>query len=151
MEKIELQELGGVVERVLKRLPSKEAGASLIALRGDLGAGKTTFVQALGRALGVEETMQSPTYVLMKSYRVSRSGYTKLIHIDAYRLKNGEEFAALKPELFLKDPKNLVCVEWFERVESVLPKPDITIEFSSDLPAGEAGAAGSGERYIKVV
>ncbi len=156
MEKIKLTQLGSVAERVLNRLPDKKESAVLIALSGELGAGKTTFVQALGRALGVKEPMQSPTYVLMKSYPINYPSnslgagkhFTRLIHIDAYRLASAKEFAALKPELFLKDPANIVCIEWPERVEGALPTPDITLNFSSDLPQGVAGGASEEERYI---
>jgi tRNA threonylcarbamoyladenosine biosynthesis protein TsaE len=123
--------------------PQKNA-ATLIALRGDLGAGKTTFTQALARELGVAETLQSPTYVLMKSYQISNPKFNKLVHIDAYRLNNAQEFAALKPEQFLSDPKVLVVVEWPEKVEEVLPEADITVNFFSH-------DAGEGERYIEVV
>ena len=87
----------------------------------------------------------------MKSYPIAYKNFTTLVHIDAYRLNNAQEFAALKPEQFLNDPHALVCIEWPERVEGALPKPDVVVHFSSDPPAGEAGAAGEGERYIKVV
>lgn len=118
--------------------------ATLIALRGDLGAGKTTFVQALAKELGVGQTVQSPTYVLMRSYPIAYKNFTRLVHIDLYRLEKPEEFVALTPEEFLGDPKNLICVEWPERVGEALPKPDLTVRFSSE------GAA-ENERYIEVV
>lgn len=119
--------------------------ATLIALRGDLGAGKTTFVQALARELGIAETVQSPTYVLMKKYEIKKAApFKTLVHIDAYRLNNAEEFAALKPEQFLEDPKALIVVEWPERVGDALPKPDVVLNFSSL-------AANEGERYIEVL
>lgn len=118
--------------------------AAVVALQGDLGAGKTTFTQALARELGITATVQSPTYILMRSYTISNNRFTKLVHIDAYRLENPKEFAALKPEQFLKDPKTLVVVEWPEKVEGALPPADVTINFSSD-------GAKEGERYIEVV
>jgi len=104
---------------------------------GPPGSGKTTFVQALAKELGVTETLQSPTYVLMKSYDIPQSpnqntGFEKLVHIDAYRLENPKQFAALKPEQFLREPKTLVCIEWPERVEGELPQPDLLIKFSSE-------------------
>ncbi len=114
-----------------------------VALSGDLGAGKTTFVQALARALGIAETVQSPTYVLMKSYPIAYRQFTTLIHIDAYRLEKPEEFAALRPEIFLADPTNLVCIEWPEKVGEALPKPDLLLKFSSE-------GAEEGERYISI-
>jgi tRNA threonylcarbamoyladenosine biosynthesis protein TsaE len=104
--------------------------AFIIALRGDLGAGKTTFTQALARELGITETIQSPTYVLMKSYPISFGRFTKFVHIDAYRLEKPEEFGALKPEVFLNDREVLMVIEWPERVEGQLPAPDIVLNFS---------------------
>lgn len=143
MERIALQELPRIVERVLGLLPEAGDKAALIELSGDLGAGKTTFVQLLAKELGVEGAVQSPTYVLAKFYPISYGRFTTLVHIDAYRLKDAGEFAALKPEGFLRDPNAIVCVEWPERVEGALPRADVTVKFSSD-------GAGEGERYIEV-
>lgn len=139
-----LAELGALAERVLALLPHKTDSATLVALRGELGAGKTTFVQALGKRLGIGDTMQSPTYVLMRSYPTAHTRLTKLVHIDAYRLDKPEEFVALQPDKFLRDPHTLVLLEWPERVEGMLPPADITIRFSSQ-------DAGEEERYIEVV
>lgn len=126
--------------------------ATIVALTGDLGAGKTTFVQALCRRLGIKETVQSPTYVLMKSYLLEgelttfgeKRRFNRVVHIDAYRLDDPKEFEALRPQEFLDDPKALVLVEWPEKLGSLLPKPTMTIKFSSD------GATAT-ERYIEVV
>ena len=117
--------------------------AAVIALRGELGAGKTTFVQTLAKEFGVKEIVQSPTYVLMKKYEVSHPRFKTLIHIDAYRLQGAQEFAALWPEEFLNDPSALVCIEWPERAQGALPKPDIVIKFSSENAA-------EGERFIEM-
>ncbi len=144
MEKIALSALDTVVEKVLAALPADKTSATIIALSGNLGAGKTTFTQALGKKIGITETMQSPTYVLMKSYPIAFGRYTKFIHIDAYRLIEPAEFKTLKPEEFLSNTTNLVCVEWPEQLAGMLPTPDITINFSSD-------GANEGERYIEIV
>jgi tRNA threonylcarbamoyladenosine biosynthesis protein TsaE len=130
--KVKKEELGALAQQVLTLLPTHSERAALIALRGDLGAGKTTFTQALAKEFGVEETVQSPTYVLMKNYPISFGRFTNLIHIDAYRLEKPEEFAALKPGNFLNDPQNLVVIEWPERVEGQLPTPDIVLNFSHE-------------------
>ena len=143
MQKVLLSSLPLFAKDVLSKLAPKNT-AIVVALVGDLGAGKTTFVQALGKELGVTETMQSPTYVLMKKYQTTNSKFQTLIHIDAYRLENPEEFAALRPGQFLQDPKTLVVVEWPEKVAGALPPADLTISFSSD-------GAKEGERYIEVV
>ena len=143
MQKVLLSSLPLFAKDVLAKLAPKNT-ATIVALVGDLGAGKTTFVQALGKELGVTETMQSPTYVLMKKYQTTNSKFQTLIHIDAYRLENPEEFTALRPEQFLQDPKTLVVVEWPEKVAGALPPADMTINFSSD-------GAKEVERYIEVV
>jgi len=153
MVKIPLNELPEFVRNVravLKLLP-RGGGATVVALEGGLGAGKTTFVQKLARELGVEGVIQSPTYVLMKSYVLpdnrthfgSKRRFTKLVHIDAYRLERPEEFAALWPGQFLNDPGALVCIEWPERVKGALPPPDLVIKFSSENAA-------EGERFIEM-
>ena len=158
IQKVPLSELPYFVRTVLAVISTKpqKQTATLIALRGDLGAGKTTFTQALARELGITATVQSPTYILMRKYQIPQNSdvanrltvgqlhYTHLVHIDAYRLNNAEEFEALKPEQFLNDPKVLVVIEWPEKVEDALPEPDITINFSSH-------DATEGERYIEVV
>jgi tRNA threonylcarbamoyladenosine biosynthesis protein TsaE len=147
MQKVLLAELPAFVREVLKSLDSArdKSRATLVALRGDLGAGKTTFVQALAKELGIEETVQSPTYVLMKRFDISNHPrFKRLIHIDLYRLERPEEFGALKPEEFLHDPHNLICIEWPERAEALLPTPDLMLTFSSE-------GAGAGERFIEIV
>jgi len=142
MQKVLLSSLPLFAKDVLAKLAPKNT-ATIVALVGDLGAGKTTFVQALGKELGVTETMQSPTYVLMKKYQTTNSKFQTLIHIDAYRLENPEEFTALRPEQFLQDPKTLVVVEWPEKVAGALPPADLTVNFSSQ-------DAVDGERYIEI-
>lgn len=113
---------------------SSSNGALVIGLHGDLGAGKTTFMKSFAEALGVKETIQSPTFVIMKIYdapllikergRPSLRGrgevYEKLVHIDAYRLEFGEELKKLGWEEIVKDPKNIICIEWPEKVEDIL-------------------------------
>ncbi len=143
MERTPYTELPVKAQEVLSMLPRKDS-AALIALSGELGAGKTSFVQALGKELGITEPMQSPTYVLMKSYPIAYKHFTKLVHIDAYRLESADQFAALKPEAFLADPNTIVCIEWPERVQGALPKADIEIQFSSE-------GAGEKERLIHIL
>jgi tRNA threonylcarbamoyladenosine biosynthesis protein TsaE len=139
------------VRAFFKLLPKKKA-ASVVYLNGELGAGKTTFVQELAREYGIEGVVQSPTYVLMRSYDIPGTGrtnfgmprrYERIVHIDAYRLEKPEEFAALRPEEFLNDPHTLVLVEWPERAEGLLPAPDIVLNFSSS-------GMGESERIIEM-
>jgi len=144
MAAVALENISDIAKETIRRLPIGKSAAVVVALEGNLGAGKTTFVQALGKELGVTDTMQSPTYVLMKSYPLLHEQFKTLVHIDAYRLEKPEEFAALRPETFLQDPANLICIEWPERVVGMLPTPDIILNFSSE-------GAGEGERQIDIV
>jgi len=144
MEKVLKDDLPHVAARLVGELSAKREGrnrATLVTLEGELGAGKTTFVQALARVLGIEETVVSPTYVLMKSYALKGQPWERLVHIDAYRLLDASEFAALEPASFLLDPMALVVVEWPSRIEGALPMPDAALALSAD-------GAGEGERYI---
>lgn len=122
-----LTDLPAFAEGVVEILPKKES-AVVVALRGDLGAGKTTLVQALARVLGVVDPVLSPTYVLMRSYALSAGRFAKLVHIDAYRFDKPEQWTQLQPQEFLGDPHTLVLVEWPERVEGFMPKPDLVVD-----------------------
>lgn len=95
--------------------------AVLWALKGDLGAGKTTLVQAVARQLGVTETVTSPTFILLKSYPLTSQPFERLVHIDAYRLEDPNELTPLRLQEFLADPGNLVLLEWPERAGDLLP------------------------------
>lgn len=95
---------------------------TVVALQGDLGAGKTTFTQEVGRLLGVKENMHSPTFVIMKIYQISFKGFKNLIHIDAYRLEKESELLHLGWEEIIKEPENLVFIEWPENVPGLIPE-----------------------------
>jgi len=109
--------------------PKKQA--TVMALYGDLGAGKTAFVKAAAKTLGILETVTSPTFVLEKIYLLEGRPFSQLIHIDAYRLLRPEELTALGFETMAADPKNLIFIEWAERVETLLPKDAMRLRFKT--------------------
>ena len=111
-----------------KLLPPKNR-ATIVALSGDLGSGKTTFVQSIAKILGIKENLTSPTFVLIKNYTLDASRFTLLFHIDAYRLKNGEELKKLGWDETISNPKNLIFIEWPENVADAIPKNVIKINF----------------------
>lgn len=91
--------------------------ASVVGLSGHLGAGKTAFVKAIAKALGIAEDVTSPTFVLMKIYPIAAdSPWKRLVHIDAYRLEKPEELGALDFERLIADKNDLVMIEWPENV-----------------------------------
>ncbi len=103
--------------------------AVMVALQGDLGSGKTSFTQEVGKILGVEENMHSPTFVIMKIYKINYSGFKNLIHIDAYRLEKDSELLHLGWEEITKEPENLIFIEWPERVSGIIPSSTRHIQF----------------------
>jgi tRNA threonylcarbamoyladenosine biosynthesis protein TsaE len=103
-------------------LAQKLSGGMVLALAGDLGAGKTTFSQGLLQGLDAEEPYTSPTFVIMKQYdlpRPSAGGIKRVYHVDAYRI-GAAEMQSLGWEEWTNDPEGLVLLEWPERVTSLL-------------------------------
>lgn len=108
--------------------------ATVIGLYGDLGSGKTAYTQAVAKALGVVETVTSPTFVIEKIYALESPEFKHLIHIDAYRLAKSEELKHLGWHDIIKDPANLILIEWPERVSEIMPAEHIQIKFNSIDP-----------------
>jgi tRNA threonylcarbamoyl adenosine modification protein YjeE len=110
-----------VAKKILAEIQKQNKAASLIALQGDLGAGKTTLVQSIAMLLGVSETVQSPTFVIAKFYDTDHQDFKRLVHIDAYRIESIAELEVLGWNDLLRDPETLVIVEWPERIAEALP------------------------------
>ncbi len=107
-------------EIYLKTLQSEDE-ATIIGLSGDLGSGKTTFIQIIAKLLGIKEVVTSPTFVIEKQYKTNHLIFSNLIHIDAYRLEESKELAMLGFGDQTKVKHNLIFVEWPERVIDILP------------------------------
>jgi tRNA threonylcarbamoyladenosine biosynthesis protein TsaE len=104
-------------------IASVDEKATVLQLVGDLGAGKTTFVKALAKSMGIAEIVNSPTFVVMKIYYPTiKKNFERLVHIDAYRFEDSSEVNSLRLDTYFNDPKTLVCVEWPERLGNKLPK-----------------------------
>lgn len=116
-------------EELVCKLTAQKNSAAVLALYGDLGSGKTTFTQFFAGALGVKEKVTSPTFVLEKFYDLKKSDFKKLIHIDCYRLKGEEDLLNLGWQDIVADEKNIIVIEWPERVEKILPKNTKKIYF----------------------
>lgn len=104
--------------------------ALVVGLYGDLGAGKTTFTQAIALGLGVTEIVASPTYVIEKIYKLNNSPFEHFIHFDAYRLEKSAELRALGWDEIIANPKNLVVIEWPEMVADIMPKEHVKVQFT---------------------
>ncbi|WP_221031040.1 tRNA (adenosine(37)-N6)-threonylcarbamoyltransferase complex ATPase subunit type 1 TsaE [Actomonas aquatica] len=98
-------------------LASELPDDTVLALHGDLGVGKTTFVQGLAAGLGIQDPVTSPTFNL---YTLYEEGPRRLLHLDAYRLDNEDQVEALMLEDFLVSPW-IAAIEWPERIPGWLP------------------------------
>lgn len=102
----------------------------IITLQGDLGAGKTTFTQELGKTLGITEPITSPTFTVMKQYEITGSTFTKLVHIDAYRFESEDETGPLRFTETFDTRGAIICIEWPEKIPSLIPSSAVQLEIS---------------------
>lgn len=106
-------------------------GGETICMVGNLGSGKTVFSKGLAAGLGVEKTVTSPTFVLMKNYIANLNKIDKFTHIDAYRLSNGGELEDIGVSDYIEDKNCITVIEWADRVRDILPKDCIKIDFKT--------------------
>jgi tRNA threonylcarbamoyladenosine biosynthesis protein TsaE len=123
-----LAETGRIAKDLLDSL-EPQSTATILALEGDLGAGKTAFAQEVGKILGVKENMHSPTFVIEKIYPIEFKNFKHLIHIDAYRLEKESELLHLGWEDIIKEPENLIVIEWPSNVPGIIPEYANRINF----------------------
>ena len=120
----------------VEALTPNSNSAVLVTLSGELGAGKTTFVQAVAQALGVEGVVTSPTFVIQKVYLLPEGHrFDRLIHIDAYRLSAIGELNALGFGELTSNKGNLIMLEWPEQVGGVAELATLRILIET-LPDG---------------
>lgn len=119
-----------LAKKILKSKPYKNA--LVFALQGDLGSGKTTFIQGLAQGLNIKEKITSPTFIILKRFRLNNATieqFNNFYHIDCYRIKNAKEMFGLGLKEILADPKNIVVIEWSKRIKKILPKNIFWIKF----------------------
>ncbi|KKR14487.1 MAG: hypothetical protein UT42_C0027G0007 [Candidatus Falkowbacteria bacterium GW2011_GWA2_39_24] len=118
-------------QQLAKNMASSFQGGEVLALSGDLGAGKTTFVQGLAQALGVTANVNSPTFVLMKVYPANQGAIKQLVHIDTYRLSGPEDLLAIGFQDYLNRPDTVIVIEWAEKIRQLLPESTKDIKFDN--------------------
>jgi tRNA threonylcarbamoyladenosine biosynthesis protein TsaE len=132
-EKLALRLRSGQAKEIKSR-----TSAVILALSGNLGSGKTTFLQGFAKGLGVKEKILSPTFIIMKKFKINihQNGRPHILtdkyfyHFDCYRINKPEEILELDFKKIISDPKNIVAIEWPERVKKILPKNTIFINFT---------------------
>jgi tRNA threonylcarbamoyladenosine biosynthesis protein TsaE len=108
-----------VARALLQEIVPHTDKATILALEGDLGAGKTTLTKSLGKLLGVQETIVSPTFVIAKFYQTTHHEFKTLVHIDAYRIESDDELDPIKFSSIISTPDTLVVIEWPERISTI--------------------------------
>jgi tRNA threonylcarbamoyladenosine biosynthesis protein TsaE len=109
-------------EVVAKNVARTLKPGSILALQGELGAGKTTFVQALAKALGAKRMPKSPTFSMLRTYPVKQGAIRRLLHVDAYRIEDEHDLIPLDLDAELSEPGTILVLEWPENVKAWLKK-----------------------------
>jgi tRNA threonylcarbamoyladenosine biosynthesis protein TsaE len=127
------EETRGIARRFVRRLsarPPRRKRATVVALTGDLGAGKTTFAQGFARGLGIKHRIASPTFIIFRSYKLPIGGYERFFHVDAYRTRKISELAPIGFKKILANPANLILIEWAEHISRALPRNVLRVRFA---------------------
>ena len=137
------KKLGEVFAKKIKKGAPKEKNARVIALIGDLGGGKTTFLQGFAKGIGIKEKILSPTFVILKKYKIPKriplkrdlrgrqnTRYETLYHMDCYRIQKPSEIFNLGFQEIISDSQNLIVIEWADRIKEIIPKNATWISFT---------------------
>lgn len=135
-------------QRFGMRLANLVEPGDVLGLAGELGSGKTVFVQGLARGLGVHEHVHSPTFILANEYRTGR---LPIFHVDAYRIKSVDEALGFGLDDYLGD-YGVTVIEWADRIREALPGEHLWVEFRhvSSTKRGMLMTA-KGSRYERLV
>ncbi len=114
-----------------KNFAKQLKGGEIIELHGNLGAGKTTFTKGLAFGMGIREIVNSPTFVIMKIYKIEKkcSKIKNLIHIDAYRINSNEDVVGVGIEEYFNRDDVVVVIEWVENIKKIILKESVKIKF----------------------
>ncbi|MFH0937365.1 MAG: tRNA (adenosine(37)-N6)-threonylcarbamoyltransferase complex ATPase subunit type 1 TsaE [Candidatus Daviesbacteria bacterium] len=118
-------------QKLAQNLAEKFKKGAILALEGNLGAGKTTFTQGFAKGLGISEKVISPTFILMRQYNLPFTKAGKFFHIDLYRLENLKAVESLGLSEIFANPNNIILIEWAEKLGNLLPKEATFIKFKT--------------------
>lgn len=97
-----------------------------LAFYGNLGSGKTTFIQGLAEGLGIERRIISPTFIIVRHYKLNKGSF---YHIDLYRTQNKHDLLSLGIDQIIEDKNNIIAVEWSDKLDGLLPPKRIDLHF----------------------
>jgi tRNA threonylcarbamoyladenosine biosynthesis protein TsaE len=127
----ETQKIGrGLAKKILaQRQKDKKERSVVLELIGDLGGGKTTFLQGFASGLDIKEKILSPTFVIMKSFKPKNNNDFVFYHMDSYRLRDSKDAVQIGLKDIIKNPKAIIAIEWAEKIKPILPKNTLKIKF----------------------
>ncbi|MFC1629981.1 tRNA (adenosine(37)-N6)-threonylcarbamoyltransferase complex ATPase subunit type 1 TsaE [Patescibacteria group bacterium] len=122
----ETKKLGKILAKKILQKSQKTKNATVIGLKGDLGGGKTTFLQGFAKGLGLKENIVSPTFIILKRFPVKKRNF---YHIDCYRIEKQKEILDLGFRKIIQSNKNIIVIEWADRIKNIMPKGAFWISF----------------------
>ncbi len=120
-----------IAEKFAKEIINKKdenKTALVVCLKGDLGSGKTSFVQGFAKGLKIKEKILSPTFILMNKFKINFLEFRNFYHFDCYRIEDSKEMRLINFFEVISNPENIVIIEWPEKIKDLLPKNAIFIE-----------------------
>lgn len=113
-------------QKLGERFAGELKGGDFIAFYGELGSGKTTFIQGLAKGLGITRRIISPTFIIMRTYDLrSKTFY----HVDLYRTESKHNLLGIGLDQVIEDKSGIVALEWAEKMRDMLPKQRVDINF----------------------
>ncbi|MBU4274374.1 tRNA (adenosine(37)-N6)-threonylcarbamoyltransferase complex ATPase subunit type 1 TsaE [Patescibacteria group bacterium] len=125
------QKLGENFAKKIMQMPLSKK-AVVVGLSGDLGSGKTTFLQGLARGFGIKEKILSPTFLIMKRFPLNNKKTKQrddFYHIDCYRIKKFKDLLQLNIKEIIKNPRNIIAIEWVDKIKKSMPLSSILVGF----------------------
>lgn len=132
------KKLGERLAKEILRKKNKKT-AFVIGLEGELGSGKTTFLQGFAKGLGIKQKILSPTFVILKNFKITKIKNQKprtknlrfenFYHLDCYRIEKPREILALGFKEIISNPENVAAIEWASKIKKILPKNTLILKF----------------------
>ena len=142
------KKLGEILAKEISKTKPKKR-AFVIGLEGDLGGGKTVFLQGFAKGLGIRQKILSPTFIIMRKFQITNyklqtngaqtkfgrvaggleSKFQTFSHIDCYRISKPKEVLDLGFKEIISNPKNIVAIEWSDRIRKIIPEDSLIIKF----------------------
>jgi len=116
-------------QAIAKLIVSEKLKRRILALEGELGSGKTTFLKGFAKGLGIKERILSPTFILIRKFKIPDSKFKNFYHIDCYRIEKEKEILKLGFKEIVKSSKNIVAIEWSDKIKNILPSNVLFLKF----------------------